>query len=73
MKARAVVFEAKVGPGEHVRRHQATPERPRKEKPMAPVTLNRERQIEVCAQCHGGVGELVESVVHGSGGRSSGT
>jgi Cytochrome c554 and c-prime len=48
------------GPGsEHVRRHQTAPERPGKEKPMAPVALKRERQVEVCAQCHGGVGDLV--------------
>jgi hypothetical protein len=48
------------GPGsEHVRHHQAAPERPARENPMAPVALKRERQIEVCAQCHGGVGDLV--------------
>jgi hypothetical protein len=48
------------GPGsEHVRRHQTAPERPGEEKPMAPVALKRERQVEVCAQCHGGVGDLV--------------
>jgi hypothetical protein len=46
------------GPGgEHVRDHLAGTLNDRKT--MAPVNLKRERQIEVCAQCHGGVGEQI--------------
>jgi hypothetical protein len=48
------------GPGgEHIQHHQGVAGSSGEEKPMAPVALERERQIEVCAQCHGGVGDEV--------------
>ncbi len=48
------------GPGgEHIQDHQAGAGSSGKGRPMAPVAMERERQIEVCAQCHGGVGDEV--------------
>jgi Cytochrome c554 and c-prime len=45
--------------GEHVKSHAATASDSRNGKPMQPLGSTRERQIDVCAQCHGGVGEEV--------------
>jgi len=42
---------------EHVRQHGAGSQHPNGEETMAPVGLTRERQLDVCAQCHGGIGE----------------
>jgi Cytochrome c554 and c-prime len=45
------------GPGmEHVQNHSANSIG---KKPMPPLGLSRERQIDVCAQCHGGAGEPI--------------
>jgi hypothetical protein len=45
------------GPGmEHVQIHSANSIG---KKPMPPIGLSRDRQIDVCAQCHGGAGEPI--------------
>jgi Cytochrome c554 and c-prime len=44
---------------EHVRRQGLGSPRPNGGKMMAPVGSTREEQIDVCAQCHGGVGEAI--------------
>jgi hypothetical protein len=47
------------GPGmEHVQNHSANSIG---KKPMPPLGLSRDRQIDVCAQCHGGAGEPISS------------
>jgi hypothetical protein len=45
--------------GEHVKSQAATSSDSGKGKPMPPLSSTRERQVDVCAQCHGGVGEEV--------------
>jgi hypothetical protein len=46
------------GPGsEHVKNHSAISANPSTTKTMPPLALSRDRQIDVCAQCHGGAGE----------------
>ena len=48
------------GPGsEHVRNHSAIAENSGATKKMPPLALSRDRQIDVCAQCHGGAGEPI--------------
>ena len=48
------------GPGrEHVQTHSANSADSTGKKPMPPLRLSRDRQIEVCAQCHGGAGEPI--------------
>ncbi len=48
------------GPGrEHVEMHSRTSESSIEKRIMPPVGLSRDRQIEICAQCHGGAGESV--------------
>jgi Cytochrome c554 and c-prime len=48
------------GPGEeHVVRHSKNSAAPGSGNPMPPLGLSRERQIDICAQCHGGAGEPV--------------
>jgi len=48
------------GPGmEHVQNHSAKSTNSTGEKPMPPLRLSRDRQIDVCAQCHGGAGEPI--------------
>ena len=43
------------GPGmEHVQNHSAKSTNSTGKKPMPPLRLSRDRQIDVCAQCHGG-------------------
>jgi hypothetical protein len=41
----------------HVQQQGSGPQRPNGGETMAPVGLTRERQLDVCAQCHGGIGE----------------
>jgi hypothetical protein len=43
---------------EHVQNHSANSIG---KKPMPPLGLSRDRQIDVCAQCHGGAGEPISS------------
>jgi hypothetical protein len=56
---------------DHVRAHSAKAATPapttakstssqESEAPLSPAGLNRDRQINICAQCHGGVGESVK-------------
>jgi hypothetical protein len=46
------------GPGkQHIQTHQANSANSSIPKTMPPVGLPRDRQIDVCAQCHGGAGE----------------
>jgi hypothetical protein len=46
------------GPGsEHIKKHSAISENSSATKTMPPLRLSRDRQIDVCAQCHGGAGE----------------
>jgi len=48
------------GPGaDHVRQQGSGAQRANDGKGMAPVGLTREEQIDVCAQCHGGVGQEI--------------
>jgi hypothetical protein len=48
------------GPGmEHVQNHSANSGSSIGKKPTPPLGLRRDRQIDVCAQCHGGVGEPI--------------
>jgi Cytochrome c554 and c-prime len=53
------------GPGSsHVQQRGAIPSRPNAEdrspgKTMAPIGLTREEQLDICAQCHGGVGDEI--------------
>jgi Cytochrome c554 and c-prime len=48
------------GPGaEHVENHSANSARSTGTKPMPPLRLSRDRQVDVCAQCHGGAGEPI--------------
>ncbi len=48
------------GPGrEHVQLHSVSSTPPLPKKRMPPFGLSRERQLDVCAQCHGGAGEPV--------------
>ena len=46
------------GPGqEHVSRHRSAAAAPAADDIVNPAELSRDRQIDVCAQCHGGLGE----------------
>lgn len=45
--------------GSHVKSHAANSSGSGNGQTMAPLGLPRERQIDVCAQCHGGVGEEI--------------
>jgi hypothetical protein len=48
------------GPGaEHVKDRSANSESSVDTKPMPPLRLSRDRQIDVCAQCHGGAGDSI--------------
>jgi len=48
------------GPGaEHVKYRSANSVSSIDTKPMPPVRLSRDRQVDVCAQCHGGAGEPI--------------
>ncbi len=48
------------GPGkEHLEFHRANANSPGTAKPLPPVKSTRDRQIDVCAQCHGGVGKSI--------------
>jgi cytochrome c554/c'-like protein len=48
------------GPGsEHVRNHSAISANSSTTKTMPPLALPRDRQVDVCAQCHGGAGEPI--------------
>jgi hypothetical protein len=48
------------GPGsEHVKNHSAISANSSATKTMPPLRLSRDRQIDVCAQCHGGAGEPI--------------
>jgi hypothetical protein len=48
------------GPGsEHVKNHSATSANSSTAKTMPPLALSRDRQLDVCAQCHGGAGEPI--------------
>jgi len=48
------------GPGmERVQNHLAKSANSNGKKPMPPLRLSRDRQIDVCGQCHGGVGEPI--------------
>jgi hypothetical protein len=48
------------GPGvDHVKNHSASSASSVGTKPMPPLRLSRERQIDICAQCHGGAGEPI--------------
>jgi hypothetical protein len=48
------------GPGmEHVTNHAASPASSVDKKTIPPAGLTRDRQIDVCAQCHGGAGEPI--------------
>lgn len=44
---------------EHVRIHSTGPASSVDKKTMPPLGLNRDRQIDVCAQCHAGAGEPI--------------
>jgi hypothetical protein len=45
------------GPGLlHIQRHLGNPRTSKQNDPLPPIGLARERQIDICAQCHGGVG-----------------
>lgn len=48
------------GPGaDHVRQQASGAQPPNGVKAMAPAGLPREEQVEICAQCHGGVGQQI--------------
>jgi Cytochrome c554 and c-prime len=48
------------GPGsEHVKKHSANSANSGATKTTPPLGLSRDRQIDVCAQCHGGAGEPI--------------
>ncbi len=48
------------GPGaEHVENHSAISASSIGTKPMPPLRLSRDKQVDVCAQCHGGTGEPI--------------
>jgi cytochrome c554/c'-like protein len=48
------------GPGaEHVKNRSGDSASSTGTKPMPPLRLSRERQIDICAQCHGGAGEPI--------------
>lgn len=48
------------GPGsEHVQNHSAISADSSASKTMPPLGLSRDRQIDVCAQCHGGAGQPI--------------
>lgn len=44
---------------DHVASHSGNPAGSIASKPMPPLRLSRDRQIDVCAQCHGGAGEPI--------------
>jgi len=48
------------GPGlEHIQSHTANSADSTSKKPLSPLGLSRDRQVDICAQCHGGAGEPV--------------